>query len=103
MVLWRLLASAAILSIATQTSTAQTFSLKETPKVGDCFRMHIELSLKGEIRVGADGKPTTIPLEAHAEHDFPERVLAINPKGIPEKTARVYETAKAIIKAGPDR
>ena len=103
MVLWRLLASAAILFIATQTSTAQTFSLKETPKVGDCFRMHIELSLKGELRVSADGKPTTIPLEAHAEHDFPERVLAINPKGVPEKTARVYETAKAAIKAGPDR
>jgi hypothetical protein len=63
----------------------------------------MEMTLKGEIRVSAEGKPTTIPLEAHAEHDFPERILAINAKGIPEKSARVYETAKATIKAGPDR
>lgn len=103
MVPWRLLASAAILSIATQTSRAQTYSLMETPKVGDCFHIHLEMKLQGEIRVSAEGKPTTIPLEAHAEHDFPERFLAVNPKGLPEKSGRIYETAKASIKVGPDR
>jgi hypothetical protein len=103
MVPWRLLASAAILSFAAQTGSAQTYSLAETPKVGGCFRVHLEMKLKGEIRISAEGKPTTIPLEAHAEHEFPERILALNPKGLPEKSARVYETAKATIKAGPDR
>src|SRR5713101_6641681 len=102
MVLWRLLASAAILSIAPQTGSAQTYSLTETPKVGDCFRIHLEMKLQGEMRVGAEGKPTTIPLEAHAEHDFSERILALNPKGLPEKSGRIYETAKASIKVGPD-
>jgi hypothetical protein len=103
MVLWRLLASAAILSFAAQTGSGQTYSLKETPKVGECFRIHLEMKLQGEIRINADGKPTTIPLEAHATHEFPERILALNPKEVPEKTARVYETAKATIKVGPDR
>ncbi len=103
MVLWRLLASAAILSIIASAGSAQTYSLTEMPKVGDCFRYHLEMNLKGEIRVSADGKPTAIPLEAHALHDFPERILALNPKGLAEKSARVYETAKATIKAGPDR
>jgi hypothetical protein len=103
MVLWRLLVSTAIILIAADTGSAQNYSLKEMLKAGDCFRTHIEMSLKGEIRVSAEGKPTTIPLEAHAEHDYPERILALNPKGIPEKSARLYETAKATIKAGPDR
>src|SRR6266446_174576 len=103
MVLWRLLASTAIILIAADTGSAQNYSLKEMLKVGDCFRYHLEMNLKGEIHVSADGKPTIIPLEAHAEHDFPERILALNSKGIPEKSARLYETAKATIKAGPDR
>jgi hypothetical protein len=102
MVFWRLLASAAIISIATPIGSAQTYSLTETPKVGECFRLHLDMTLKGEIHVSAEGKPSTIPLEAHAEHAYPERILALNAKGLPEKTARVYEIAKATIKAGPD-
>src|SRR4029077_16896784 len=42
-------------------------------------------------------------LQAHAEHDFPERILAINAKGLPEKSARLYESAKAVVTVASDR
>jgi hypothetical protein len=99
----RILGSAAILFITFQTAEAQKYTLAEKPKAGECFRINLGMTLKGEIRVSADGKATTIPLEAQAEHEYPERILAVNTKDLPEKTARVYETAKATIKAGTDR
>src|SRR5206468_7046073 len=43
------------------------------------------------------------PLQARAEHEFPERILAVGAKGLPEKSARVYEAAKAVITVGSDR
>jgi hypothetical protein len=101
--LWRRLASVAFILIATHSASAQTYSLTESPKAGDCFRIHLQMSLKGEIRVSGDAKPSSIPLQARAEHEFPERILAVNAKGIPEKSARVYETAKATITVGGER
>jgi hypothetical protein len=61
------------------------------------------MTLKGEIRVSTEAKPSSLPLQAHAEHDFPERILAVNSKGLPEKSARIYEIAKAVITVGGDR
>ena len=55
------------------------------------------MTLKGEIRINGEAKPSSLPLQARAEHDFPERILAVNSKGLPEKSARLYETAKAAI------
>jgi hypothetical protein len=95
-------ASAAIFFITIQTARAEKYNLSDAPKPGDCFRIHLEMTLKGELRVSAEGKATTIPLEARAEHDFPERILAVSSKDLPEKSARVYEKAQATIKAGPD-
>ncbi len=103
MALWRVLASAAIIIFATRTASAQTYSLSETPKAGDCFRIHLEMTLKGEIRISGEAKPSSLPLQARAEHDFPERILVVNSKGLPEKSARLYETAKAAIRVGGDR
>src|SRR5260370_4727621 len=103
MSLWRVLASAAIIIFATRTASAQTYSLSETPKAGDCFRIHLEMTLRGEIRISGEAKPSSLPLQARAEHDFPERILVVNSKGLPEKSARLYETAKAAIRVGGDR
>lgn len=103
MAIWRGLASAAIILLATRIGSAQTYSLVETPKAGDCFRIHLEMTLKGEIQVSGEAKPSSLPLQAHGEHDFPERILAINSKGLPEKSARLYESAKAIITVASDR
>src|SRR5438132_7453297 len=103
MALRRVLASAAIIMLATRTGSAQTYALSEIPKAGDCFRIHLEMTLKGEIRINGEAKPSSLSLQARAEHDFPERVLAVNSKGLPEKSARLYETAKAVITVGGDR
>jgi hypothetical protein len=121
MALWQRLASAAIIVLAARlapltlpsppggegqgegTASAQTYSLTETPKAGDCFRIHLEMTLSGEIHLQGEAKPSSLPLHARAEHDFPERILAISAKGLPEKSARVYETAQAVITVGGDR
>ncbi len=99
----RFLAIPALFFITIQSASAQKYSLAETPKAGECFRIHLEMTLKGEIQVSTDGKKTTIPLDARAEHEFPERILAVSAKEMPEKTVRIYEKAVATIKAGPDR
>ena len=103
MALRRVLASVAIILFATRTASAQTYALSEIPKAGDCFRIHLEMTLKGEIRISGEAKPSSFPLQARAEHDFPERILVVNSKGLPEKSARLYETAKAAIVVGGDR
>src|SRR5207253_9059396 len=103
MALRRVLASVAIILFATRTASAQTYALSEIPKAGDCFRIHLEMTLKGEIRISGEAKPSSLPLQARAEHEFPERILAVGAKGLPEKSARVYEAAKAVITVVSDR
>jgi hypothetical protein len=88
------------LIIATTVVTSarsQTYSLSENPHVGDCFRIQLTMSLDGEIRVSRDGKRLPLKLEASANHVFPERVLSVAPEHLPNKTARVYDTARATI------
>jgi hypothetical protein len=78
----------------------QTWSLAEPIKAGDCTRIKLEMSLAGELRVHKDGQVVPIKLEASATHEFPERVLNVGKTGLPEKTARVYDLAKAVIRVG---
>jgi hypothetical protein len=103
MALWKKWASAAVILVVIRSASAQSYSLTETPKAGDCFRIHLEMTLKGEIRISGEAKPSSLPLQARAEHEFPERILAVGAKGLPEKSARVYEAAKAVITVGSDR
>lgn len=102
MAAWRTLASVVVTLAAVQTGWAESYSLTETPKVGDCYRIHLDMTLSGEIRVIKDNKPASLKLEAKAVHDFPERILVVSPKGMPQKTARYYETAQAKITVGGD-
>jgi hypothetical protein len=82
---------------------AQTHSLAEAVKPGDCFRYGIEMKLSGTMRVPKEEKVVPIPLTAGASHSFTERVLAVGKGGLPEKSARVYESAKAVIGVGGDK
>jgi hypothetical protein len=91
-----------LLLLGAQVALAQTYPLTETVKPGDCFRVRLEMSLTGEIKVNNDGKPETLPLTAKATHEFPERVLAAGDRGLVEKSARVYETATAAITVARD-
>jgi hypothetical protein len=55
------------------------------------------------MKLNQEGKVVPLELSATASHAFPERVLAVGPGGLPEKVARVYESAKAVIHTGKDR
>jgi hypothetical protein len=100
---WRALAGMTVLLAMTPWAAAETYPLAETVKQGDCYRIHIEMTLSGELKVNRDGKPAPLKLTATASHEFPERVLNVGSGGLLEKTARAYETAKAAINVGDDR
>lgn len=82
---------------------AQTYPLTETPKVDDYFRIHIEMNLSGEMRVTRRDTQVPLKLTATATHDFPERILMVSSTGLPQKSARFYETAKAVISVDGSR
>jgi hypothetical protein len=102
MAAWRSLGVAAILVLA-PAGWAQNYPLAETPQAGDCFRLHIDMKLAGQIRVLRDSEVAPMKLEATAAHDFVERVLAVGKAGVPEKVARSYTAAKATFTVGDER
>lgn len=102
MAAWRSVGTVVVLLAVATGAPAQSYSLSETVKAGDCFRVRLEMGLKGEIKVSRGGKPASLALTATAAHEFPERVLAVGDKGLVEKSARLYETAAATIKVEKD-
>jgi hypothetical protein len=84
-------------------ASAQTVSLTEDTKAGDCFRVRLEMKLTGEMRVYQNGKQTSLSESAGAAHEFTERILYVDMTGGPEKSARDYSVAKATITIGRDR
>jgi hypothetical protein len=103
MAAWRTLGSVVVLLAVARLATAQTYPLAEPVQAGDCFKLHLEMTLTGDLKVTRDGKPVPLKLTATAGHDFAERVLDVGKAGLPEKTARVYEKASAAIGVGDDR
>ena len=97
MATWRTLGALCITLASFSTALAQPCNLSETVKAGDCFRLHLDLSLSGEMKVAKDGEVIALKREARAAHEFPERVLTIGPAGLPAKVARVYEKAGATL------
>jgi hypothetical protein len=93
-----------VLVLATTASGwTQTYSLTEEVKAGDCFHLQINMRLTGEMRVHKDGMIAPLKLEANAIHSYPERVLVVGAGTAIEKTARIYETAQAVIQVAGDR
>jgi hypothetical protein len=78
-------------------ASAQTYPLSESLQAGNCFRIHLDMSLSGEMRVNKEGKAVTLKLEATATHEFAERILNLGSDGMAEKAARAYEKARAVI------
>ncbi len=103
MAAWRTLASGVFILIGAVSAQAQSYPLAETPRAGDCFRIQLDMQLTGEIRVRKEDSWVHMPLQAKATHVFPERILEMGPQGLPQRTARAYETAQATIHRGPDR
>lgn len=93
----RMLVAAAVLLAAASAGRCETYLLTETVQAGDCFHVTLDMKLDGEIRVRKNGDVSKLKLTATGSHDFPERVLAIGADGLAQKTARVYDAAKAVI------
>jgi len=83
---------------ASRPGLAQTYPLSEISRAGDCFRIHLDMTLSGEMRVNKEGKSVSLKLEATALHEFSERVLTVASDGSLEKAARIYDNAKAVIR-----
>jgi len=84
-------------------ASAQTYTLAEDLKAGDCLRVRMRMTLSGELRISRDGKPVPLSESADASHEFAERILIVDKAGLAEKSARRYATAKASITVGKDR
>jgi hypothetical protein len=93
---WRVTGAVALLLTAVPAGWSQTCTLAERIKPDDCFRYGINMQLEGELRFKREDKLVSVPLSATAQHSFPERVLTAD-GGVVQKTARLYETAKARI------
>ena len=83
--------------LAVSAGRAETYLLNETVKPGDCFSVRLDMKLTGHMKVQRNGQTATLKLTASATHEFPERVLAVGVSGLPEKAARHYDSAKAVI------
>jgi hypothetical protein len=99
----QVLGTLAVVLLIAQVAAAQTYDLSEKSKVGDCRRIHLAMTLAGEMRVTKDNKPIALKLTANAAQDYPERVLAVDPQGVIQKTARMYESTKAAISVENDK
>jgi hypothetical protein len=103
MAAWRIVGVWFLTLAAVHPVVAQTYSLAETAQAGDCFHIQLEMKLTGEMRVHKDGQVLPLKMEANAHHEFPERILNVTAKGMPEKVARVYEKAQAMTSVDGNR
>jgi hypothetical protein len=103
MTAWRTLGVVAGLLVTAGLASAQTYTLAEDLKAGDCFRVRMDMRLEGDIRISRDGKQVPLKENATAGHEFAERILIVDKAGVAEKSARRYATAKATIVVGRDR
>ncbi len=94
---WRTLGAVVVMLASARLGPAQTYMLAERLQAGDCFRVHLDMNLTGEIHVQKDGKVQPLKLSASAAHEFLERLLNVGVDHLGEKSARYYEKARAAI------
>jgi hypothetical protein len=98
---WKKCAILAIVLAAAPGATAQPqYTLKEEIRVGDCFQIQLAMKLSGEWHVPKEDKTVPLKLSAAAAHAFAERCLCVGTTGLPTRTVRHYQTARAAITAG---
>src|SRR5262245_19215921 len=97
MAAWRNTGVWVALFLAAPMVSAQSHTLVDSPRPGDCNKYDLSMTLKGELRVNREGKTVTIPITATADHTFLERILEAKEKGMPEKVARHYGMAKSTV------
>src|SRR6202790_3796157 len=88
--------TAAVLLATASTARCQTYLLAEPAQAGDRFHVTLDMKLTGEIRVRKGADPVQFKLAASGSHEFSERVQAVG-DGLAQKTARIYDAARAAI------
>ena len=88
--------SAAFLALAVGGAHAGEISLRESP--APAARIVLTTRLNGELIVAQGGKPTSLKLEALAEHRYRERAIGTSQAGgLPARAIRYYDDARAAI------
>jgi hypothetical protein len=103
MVSWRNLLGPLLLLIAAPSAFAESVTLAEANKKGDCSHIRLQMQLSGEMRATRDGKEVPLKLSASAHHDFVQKILDVSEKGLPNKAACVFDQAKAAITVGSEK
>lgn len=88
--------------VASNVSLAESVLLKETPKEGDCSKLSINTTLVGQLKVARDGKMVPLTVKATNEHQFVERVMALD-QGLTKKVARYYSVVQSSAKVDSDQ
>ncbi len=101
MLSWRMLGLLTIPLALTGYARAQTPMLAETAKVGECFKIELTTTIKGDLKIVRDGKASEIPVDGKSEHIYFEKTLK-DQKGMIAKSARRYEKAQNIAKIGSE-
>jgi hypothetical protein len=81
---------------------AESVTLTEVPREGDCYRITTATNLTGILKVTRDGQPASLKITAKNEHSFAERVLSAD-KSVARKVARFYQTATSRAVVDGDR
>lgn len=98
----RVLGAMGLVLALTPAGWSQTCPLAEKVQAGDCFSIHLDMKLAGEMRIQKNGQASPLKLEAAATHEYPERILVVA-GNVVQKSARAYEKAEATITVGNDR
>jgi hypothetical protein len=99
MVGWRIPASLTCLLALVGSVQAQTYLLQEKFKADNHFHVDLHMELKGKLLFQQGGKNESLEQQAKADHDFVERVLNSDDKGLITRAARFYQSAKVAIVA----
>ncbi len=102
MATWRTLLSLTVALGVTTAARAQTCTLTETPAAGTCTRNQLAMKLTGVLKVQQEGKTLELKQTADANHDYLERILAVE-GGVAHRAARHYQTARVVITVNGQR
>src|SRR5271165_5549202 len=100
---WRILGTIGCLLVTAAHGWTQSATLAEKVAVGDCFENNLEMKLTGTMRIQKQDDPITLKMEASGSHQLHECIMHVGPTGLPEKSARIYDKAEAVITVDKDR
>jgi len=102
MTAWRTLGICAGWLAFVSLTQAQTYTLSETPKVGETVHYTIDTTVEGVLKIPQEGKILPIKISVIAKHEFDQRTLMIKNDAV-VKAARYYQHATNNISIGTER